>query len=1570
MVKWRSFLASIVVFALVSGAGVALVHWLGARHQVERREHVARIAEATLINLQAHVERGEDIAPRATGLTHLTESGYDYRLDLVDPMSGQRRILRQSKSVLSDPPVREAIKTAQGELQLSLAPADGWRRSWHYYIELIFALGFAAGLACLAYLLLLPSETQQGRIEGLADANRKLEEQTAQLAAEEEKVQQAYAALDQVFRTTGDGMRVIDVDFNVIRTNDAFDRLCGSTGSGKQCHEMGQYEFCDTERCVLKRIQAGEERIEEDVVLRGADGTAVHCIMTATPLRGPEGELVGVVQNFKDITERQQTQAAIMNQIEFLDALLDSIPSPVFYKDADGRYLGCNRAFEEFIGRSAEEIRGKTVYEVSASENAKIYHEKDMDLLANPGQQNYEWCVRNAAGEDREVLFSKATFTDAGGELAGLIGVFVDISERKEHETQLQLFRHAINASADAMFLIDRKSMLFVDVNDAACQSLGYEREALLAIGPETIKPEYSRETLEDYFDKVLSGEIETGMIETVHQRRDGSEVPVQITLRPVKLPNREMVIAVARDVNEWREAQQALRDSEEKYRVLFESIGDAIFVHDMEGNFFDVNDVACERLGYPRERLLNMNVREIDKPKQEHNFDHGIKVLKENRGLFFETIHMAGDGREIPTEICACLVDGPEETWVLSVARDISDRRNAETELAAAKQTAEAAAEELRKTLEKSEELRIRAERLAGEAEVANRAKSEFLANMSHEIRTPMNGVVGMAELLIESDLGDEQRDYARVILQSARALLAVINDVLDFSKIESGKMALMPAPIDLQALVEEVAQLLAMTAAEKGLELVVRYAPSMPRFFVADGTRVRQVMINLISNAVKFTHEGYVLVDVIAQGRTETEATIHARVEDTGIGVPVNLQQQIFEKFTQGDSSTLRRFEGTGLGLAISQQLIQMMGGTIGFESEVDIGSTFFFTVTLPLAEPDESSPAPASLSDVRVLVVDDSSINRHVLTEQLTSCRIDNDEAETPENALRLLRKAAKKGAPYDIVALDYQMPSMDGEALAQAITESGDIPRPAMVLLSSAGRHLEPHRLIDAGILASITKPVRISQFLQTLQKIWSAYKVGQDAATIFTRVVAQDDAATALTRFHARILLVEDNPVNQKVASALLDNFGCAVDIASDGRQAVEMMGLNDYDIVFMDCQMPKMDGYEATRRVRENEEGGKRVPIVAMTAHAMEGDQERCLAAGMDHYLTKPVSRAAVRETLYRYCADTAEVESVAVKKVMLALGDEENVDVFDRAIRAILPGAKIRVADHGLEVCLVMGGFRPDLLVIDVEKPEMAASVVLRALSRFPRCASMRWVLVAGTERENASLSRFNPDAVITCPLDSDVVQEELDRIMHLSRQIISERTAIPETTDTEVAAFSKAINSTIPVEPIPAFTQETSIPEHAETTEDMPAAIPARDEDVSSGTISETESLPAPEPPVGPTEDELAAALDASQLLSVTGGDITIIRKVIEAFATDLPNRIDELMRSLAADNLDEARRKAHQIKGAAANVGGVELGRLALEIEQAADRGEDGLCRDKAGELETEFEKLKLALDRYPW
>jgi PAS domain S-box-containing protein len=735
----------------------------------------------------------------------------------------------------------------------------------------------------------------------------------------------------------------------------------------------------------------------------------------------------------------------------------------------------------------------------------------------------------------------------------------------------------------------------------------------------------------------------------------------------------------------------------------------DMLAIADFNGYFKRVNPAWQKTLGWSEAEMLSRPYMDFVHPDDRAATNIEARKLSEQglELLYFENRYFHKDGTL--RWLMWTSTPSPEHQTIYGAARDITERKAAEETLACYARELEQSQRELEDQSARQAQLVKELEIAKRRAEEATDAKSAFLANMSHEIRTPLNGILGMTTLALQTRLSAEQKEYLTTVKSSAESLTEVINDVLDFSKIEAKRLDLESVELDVRETVGDAAKLLALRAAEKGIELACHVRPDVPQLVLGDAGRLRQVLLNIVGNAVKFTNQGEVVVRCGVEAVDGDRTTLRFEVSDTGIGIAPDKQRQIFQAFTQADSSTTRRYGGTGLGLAIALRLVELMGGRLWVESAEGRGSTFSFTAIFETPHAPSASAEPKALDGLRVLVVDDNATSRRILEEMLASWHMRPTVAADAHTAVSILQTAAGAGAPFDVMISDCQMPEVDGFMLARRVRRERSLARLPIVMLTSVGQPDETARRQREDIDAFLNKPIKHSDLLDALTRIFNVAARHEDPEPGFERV-----GARLLRPLH--VLVAEDNPVNRKLVTTLLRKRGHVVRAVENGREAVDAIEASanaPFDLVLMDIQMPEMSGFEAAQAVREREKGGdRRLPLIALTAHAMQGDRERCLAAGMDGYLAKPIDVEELIATVERFGGPeppapavqrTAQVTDLVFDQraaLEYSGGDrgllQEVIEIFradcPRALRCIdqalkqQDGEALRLAAHGLK--------------------------------------------------------------------------------------------------------------------------------------------------------------------------------------------------------------------------------------------------------------------------------------------
>jgi PAS domain S-box-containing protein len=1007
--------------------------------------------------------------------------------------------------------------------------------------------------------------------------------------------------------------------------------------------------------------------------MRHRDGHYVWIWSRGSTLRDQNGNPTDMtVGTHIDVTERKAAE----DRLRQLSSAVEQSPVSIVITNVAGDIEYVNPKFIELTGYTRAEVLGQNPRVLKSGDRSPETYRELWETIMAGKDWHGDFHNRKKHGELYWERASISAIRDPGGCITHFLAVKEDITDRKRVEAALgeseEKHRLLIENSHDIIYTLTADGV-FTFVSPAWTALLGHPVA-------EVVGHPFQRFIHPDDHagcTMFLQAVIETG------QRQEGVEYRVRHadgtwywhTSGAVALRDEAGIIVglegTSRDVTERKRAEEELKRSEKALRrqnglfsALLKNLPIGVFMVDVpSGRPLLANDAALHLLG---PGILPDGSRPaLAEIYRSHRVGSRVPYPAEEtpivRGMSGETSHVDDmvverpDGTETLLEAFgAPVIDDQGRIWAsLASFSDVTDRKRDEAQL-----------REINSDLE---EITTRARELASQAKQASQAKSEFLANMSHEIRTPMNGVIGMTGLLLDTELSADQRQYAEIVRTSGEALMGLINDILDFSKVEAGKLDLEMLDFELRTTMEDVAELLAVKAHEKGLEVVCRADPEVPVLLRGDPGRLRQILLNLGGNAVKFTHQGGVTLRASVAAGDEQRVTVRFEVTDTGIGIPRDRQGALFSPFTQVDGSTTRKYGGTGLGLAISRQLAELMGGAVGLESEENQGSTFWFTAVLE-RRPAGQIPVPAPLAGVRVLVVDDLNSNALLVTTLLESWGCRFATAAGGEAALNRLREAVAAGDPFGVALLDKLLPGMDGVELGRRIKESPELRDTRLIMMTSHGERGDATRITQVGFAGYLTKPLRQSQLRECLALVLGRgdSPLAAPGAGLVTRHTVAESR-----KHRARILLAEDNVTNQLVALKILEKLGYRADVVANGREALVALRDIPYDLVLMDCQMPELDGFEATHEIRDPESQVRdhRVPIIAMTAHTMKGDREKCLAAGMDDYLGKPVRPAELAAALDRWLP-RRDGSAVAGVEPAAPVGLEEPqtaAPVFDR---------------------------------------------------------------------------------------------------------------------------------------------------------------------------------------------------------------------------------------------------------------------------------------------------------------
>ncbi len=978
---------------------------------------------------------------------------------------------------------------------------------------------------------------------------------------------------------------------------------------------------------------------------------ALHCEHIGTPRvwTTEEQQFAASVANTVSLAveaaDRHKAETETKRAEQFLDSVIENLPIMVYVKEAEQlRFTRWNRAAEELTGFSRDLILGRTGHDFFRKEEADRFTLHDREALRSG--RLIEVASEEIHTQHRGVRLlrtKKLPVMDEQGRPRFLLGIAEDITDRSAHESILheseEKYRELFESSRDAIMILASPNWNFTACNPATVQLFGArDAEHFTSLGPWDVSPEHQPDGEESMVKapKMIGMALQEGShsFEWLHKRVGGPAFLASVQLTRITLKGTTGLQATVRDITEQRRSEATLQAYSTFQKAMLDNAGHAIISCKPDGMIQVFNPAAEALLGYSADELVGKQTpgifHDLDevvaRARQfsaelgttiEPGFDVFVEKCRRNLPNEHEWAYVCKDGtrKTVLLNVTALREADGRITGYLGIATDITPLKLTAQELVSAKEAAEA----------------------------ANVAKSRFLANMSHEIRTPLNGVLGMTELLLSTSLSAKQQSLLETVRRSGVALLEVINDILDFSKIEAGKLELEQVEFGLRQVVEEAVELFAGSAGNKKLELTYFIPADVPDSLVGDAVRLRQILLNLIGNAIKFTAQGEVTVAFALAEQHADTLTLACRVRDTGIGIPDAAQAQLFTAFTQADGSTTRRFGGTGLGLAIVKQLVQLMGGEVGLVSAPGQGTTFSFTFTVTRGSAHAAYPplAERHLAGRQILIVDDMRTNLEILATHLQSWGATVFTAESADDALLQLEHFRHKQQQIDMAILDLRMPGRDGVDLARSIKEQAAYQNLPLIALSSVERLSDESDVTHRLFHSFLRKPVRQSLLRDCLTRA-----LGGSAGPV---PHSPEFAATPRPRVDARILLAEDNPVNQDVASSMLEMLGCRITIAPNGRAAVEAATTGRFDLILMDCQMPEMDGFTATAAIRRQEATAtdrRHVPIIALTANAMEGDRARCLAAGMDDYLTKPFTVAQLYAFLTQWLTPRPAEES------------------------------------------------------------------------------------------------------------------------------------------------------------------------------------------------------------------------------------------------------------------------------------------------------------------------------------
>jgi two-component system sensor histidine kinase/response regulator len=948
--------------------------------------------------------------------------------------------------------------------------------------------------------------------------------------------------------------------------------------------------------------------------IRHKDGSVRWIWSRGHGVFAPDGSLCYIEGWQLDITHQKQDEERLRESEQRWRGLTEALPQLVWSATPDGACDYFSRQWTEHTGVPEPDLLGWRWLATLHPDDREPTRQLWTDSVAGCGPYDVEYRVRRSDGVYRWFKTRGSPIRDSEGNIAKWFGTCTDITDLRQTEEALhaseERFRGTFENAAVGIAHRDATGR-FLRVNEKFCAIVGYSREELLRKNIRDITHPDDLAATIDAFTALWQGESPTLGLEKRYVRKDGSLVWIDLfaSLQRDAAGEPAYDISIVNDISERKQLEEELRASEERQRLILDNAHDAFVAMSADGLIAEWNRQAEITFGWPRAEAVGRVLSEtIIPPQFREGHSRGLAhFLATGEGPLLNRVidvpALRRDGSEFPAEISIAPVRLGEQYLFAAFIRDVTERKRADEELRRAKEAAEA----------------------------ANRAKDEFLALVSHEIRTPMNAILGMTDLALDTLLTEDQRHYLTTVESAADALLGIINDILDFAKIEAGRLELEPAEFSLSSVLGPTLRALSVRGHKKGLELVCQQRPGVPDALIGDAGRLRQVLLNLVGNAIKFTERGevVVLVETVGEPAPQGEARLRFAVTDTGIGIPPEKHAKIFQAFEQEDTSTTRKYEGTGLGLTIAARLVALMGGQISVDSVPGQGSTFAFTALFRLQPhpPETTAPSPVVLRDLPVLIVDDNATNRHILEEWLRGYAMEPTAASDAATAMAALWQGVAQGCPYPLVLLDECMPDIDGLALADRIRQEAELSATRLILLTSGDRPGSRARVRQLRISATLLKPLQQRELMETILRVMGY--PGDPERLLASPAVVRLPIPEGLVGVPLRILAAEDNEFNRDLLEHMLARLGLAAAMAVNGRGALALLERERFDLLLLDIHMPELDGFQVVGAIREREQtAGGHLPVIALTARSRKEDRERCLRAGMDECLTKPFNAA------------------------------------------------------------------------------------------------------------------------------------------------------------------------------------------------------------------------------------------------------------------------------------------------------------------------------------------------------